>query len=150
MDQPSDAAPARLARLPTWLLSQASLRAHQLLVEALSSVDARGYDYRLLAALVEYGAASQATLSRRTGVDRSDVVAAVNDLVERRYAKRSIDASDRRQNLISVTSRGRARYKRLDGLVAGVQEQLLAGLSGAEREQLIVLLRRILEPSPNG
>lgn len=37
--------------LPTWLLSQASHRAHDILVERLSEVSARGYDYRILDAL---------------------------------------------------------------------------------------------------
>jgi DNA-binding MarR family transcriptional regulator len=118
-------------------------------VATLSAVDARGYDYRLLAALTEYGAASQATLSRRTGIDRSDVVATVNDLVHHGYAKRTVDASDRRRNLVTVTARGRARYKRLDALVLHVQDQLLEALSASEREVLVTLLRRILEQPPD-
>jgi DNA-binding MarR family transcriptional regulator len=119
-----------------------------LLVATLSAVDARGYDYRLLAALTEYGAASQATLSRRTGIDRSDVVATVNDLVEHGHAKRTVDASDRRRNLVTVTARGRARYKRLDALVLHVQDELLEALSASEREVLVALLQRILEQAP--
>ena len=130
-------------QMPTWLLSQTSLRAHQLLVETLAAADARGYDYRLLAALVEFGAVSQATLSRRTGIDRSDVVATVNDLADRGYVNRTIDAADRRRNLISITAQGRARYKRLDTLVLQVQDQLLAPLSSSERRVLTSLLLRL-------
>jgi MarR family transcriptional regulator, lower aerobic nicotinate degradation pathway regulator len=135
-------------QMPTWLLSQASLRAHQLLVETLATAGARGYDYRLLAALVEFGPASQATLSRRTGIDRSDVVATVNELADRGYVKRTIDAADRRRNLVSITTQGRARYKRLDTLVLQIQDQLLAPLSASERQVLTSLLLRVVEKSP--
>ena len=145
METPSDAAPSRLRQLPTWLLSQASLRAHQLLVESLATADARGYRYRLLAALHEHGPTSQAALSRSTGIDRSDVVATVNDLVGQRYVKRTVDAKDRRRNVIALTARGRSQYKRLDTLVTQVQDELLAPLSAAERQVLTDLLRRVVE-----
>ena len=145
MDSPSDVAPSRLMQLPTWLLSQASLRAHQLLVESLATEDARGYHYRLLAALYEHGPTSQAALSRSTGIDRSDVVATVNDLVGQRYVKRTVDAKDRRRNVIALTARGRSQYRRLDTLVTQVQDELLAPLSAAERQVLTDLLRRVVE-----
>ncbi len=130
------------------MLSQASLRAHQLLVETLAGADARGYDYRLLAALEEHGRTSQATLSRSTGIDRSDVVATVNDLVAHRYVKRSVDPADRRRNLITLTARGRTHLKRLDELVVRVQDQLLAPLSAPERRDLTGLLLRVVEGAP--
>src|SRR5439155_6753872 len=45
-------------------LSEASLHAHRLLTAAFASAGSRGYHYRLLAALREYGPASQARLGR--------------------------------------------------------------------------------------
>jgi hypothetical protein len=56
MTTADDAPPSRLAEKPTWLISETSRHAHRLLAEAGS----RGYDYRLLAALQEFGLASQA------------------------------------------------------------------------------------------
>ena len=129
--------------MPTWLLSQASARAHQLLTEALGRAGARGYHYRLLAALVEYGPASQIALGRRTGIDRSDVVAALDDLSARGFVQRTRDEADLRRNVVTITPSGRRHYRRLDDLVLGVQDELLAPLSAAERESLTALLRRL-------
>jgi DNA-binding MarR family transcriptional regulator len=130
--------------MPTWLLAEVSLHAHRLLTVALATAGSRGYHYRLLAALEEFGPASQATLGRRTGIDRSDVVATVNDLVSRGYARRTRDRQDRRRNVITITSDGLAHFGRLDGLVVEVQDALLAPLAESERQLLVQFLCRIL------
>ncbi len=75
-------------------------------------------------------------------------MATVNDLVEHRYVKRSVDRADRRRNLITLTARGRAHYTRLDTLVLRVQDQLLAPLSASERRELTDLLLRVVEMAP--
>ncbi len=49
----TDSTPALLATKPTWLISQVSAQAHRLLTQALAAAGARGYHYRLLAALAE-------------------------------------------------------------------------------------------------
>jgi hypothetical protein len=54
-------------------------------------------------------------------------------------------ADDRRRNVITITPAGTAHLYRLDGLLASVQDELLAPLSPAERAQLIRLLTRVLE-----
>jgi MarR family transcriptional regulator, lower aerobic nicotinate degradation pathway regulator len=145
MTTADDAMPARLIEKPTWLISQTSTQAHRLLTERLATAGARGYHYRLLAALQEFGPASQAQLGRRTGMDRSDVVAALNELAGRGLVERTLDAADRRRNIITITPAGTAHLQRLDGLLADVQDELLAPLSGRERELLIRLLTRVLE-----
>src|SRR6478672_6421851 len=83
----SDMSPlTRVAGRPTWLLSRANTRAQNLLRDAFAAEGVRGYDFRVLAALDEHGPASQIDLGQVTGIDRSDVVATLNDLVEDRLA----------------------------------------------------------------
>jgi len=130
---------------PSWLISEVSRLAHPLLTGRLATAGSRGYHYRLLAALAEFGPASQASLGRHTGMDRSDVAAAVNELAARGLVSRVPDPADRRRNVISITPAGAARLRRLDGLLDGVQDELLAPLSPAERQQLARLLNRLLE-----
>jgi len=60
-------------------------------------------------------------------------------------AGRVPDPADRRRNVISITPAGTAHLRRLEELLADVQDELLTGLSPAERQQLIRLLNRILE-----
>jgi DNA-binding MarR family transcriptional regulator len=137
--------PARLMAKPSWLISEVSRLAHPLLTDRLAAAGSRGYHYRVLAALAEFGPASQAGLGRHTAMDRSDVAAAVSELAGRGLAARAPDPADRRRNVISITPAGAAHLGRLDEILAGVQDELLAPLSRAERQQLIELLSRILE-----
>ena len=139
-----DVLPARIRVLPTWLISQLENRAHRRLTERLGAVGSRGYHYRLLAALAEFGPASQASLGRRTAMNRSDVVAAVNELVDQGLAERTEDLADRRRNIVTMTPAGAARLQRLDAVLADVQDELLAPLSPAERAEFTRLLTRIL------
>jgi DNA-binding MarR family transcriptional regulator len=145
MGTADDATPSRLMEMPSWLISQTSMHSHQLLTEALATAGARGYHYRLLAALKEFGPASQAVLGRHTSIDRSDVVAALNELADRGLVERSPDPTDRRRNVISITRAGTAALKRLDGVLVEVQNELLAPLSPTDRQVLFRLLTRVLE-----
>ena len=140
-----DETPARLKAKSTWLISQVAARSHGLLTERLAAAGARGYHYRLLAALAEFGPSSQASLGRRTRMDRSDVVAAVGELAAEGLVERAADPADRRRNVVTLTPRGTVRLERLDQVLAAVQDELLAPLSGAERAELARLLGRLLD-----
>lgn len=139
------ATPARLRNTPSRLLTQTAVHAHRLVAQGLSASGAHRYHYALLAALEEFGPASQAALGRRGGIDRSDVVAGVDELVDQKLVRRTPDPSDRRRNVITLTAAGRRQLRRLDGVVAGIQDALLEPLSAAERTQLTRLLSRVLD-----
>jgi DNA-binding MarR family transcriptional regulator len=140
-----DNPPSRLSDMPTWLLSQAAARAHRLLTEALAAAGSRGYHYRLLAALQEFGPASQISLARRTSIDGSDVVATIDDLAARGYVIRRRDPSDLRRNAINITPAGLRHFWRLDKSLERVQEQLLSPLSPVEQRAFVGMLRRLTE-----
>jgi DNA-binding MarR family transcriptional regulator len=139
-----DQMPAQLAEKPTWLISQVAAVAHRLLTDGLAAVGSRGYHFRLLAALAEFGPSSQADLGRRAAMDRSDVVAAINELASQGLVERTADQSDRRRNVITITPAGAERLRQLDALLGEVQDELLAPLRPAERQQLSHLLTRLL------
>ncbi|MEU5906659.1 MarR family transcriptional regulator [Micromonospora sp. NPDC047527] len=141
----SPQSPAGLRTTPSWLLNQAASHAGRLISEGFAAHDLRGYHYRLLAALAEAGPASQADLGRRCGIDRSDVVAAINDLAGRGLVVRAPDPADRRRNVISLTDAGADEARRMGETVDRVQRDLLAPLSAAEGEQLTRLLTRLVE-----
>jgi MarR family transcriptional regulator, lower aerobic nicotinate degradation pathway regulator len=146
METPAeDAAPSRLSTLPSWLMTQTAMHAHRLATEGFAAVNARGYHYRLLATLDEYGPASQATLGRRSGIHFSDIVAAINELAERQLVERAPDPTDRRRNVITITRDGRRQLRRLDKQLTKVQDELLAPLAPDERDQLTRLLARVLD-----
>lgn len=144
MDNPTQNATGRWESLPSWLLTQAASHAHRLVADGFSTVDARGYHYRLLATLAEFGPASQAALGRRAGIHASDMVATVNELVDRQLVERAPDPADRRRNIISLTAAGKRQLGRLEKRLAETQEELLAPLSAEERQRLTGLLARLL------
>lgn len=138
-------APNRLRRLPSWLLGQASVQARRVVGEVLTEHGAHRSQYALLAGLDEFGPASQAELSERSGLDRSDVVRWVDDLVAQKLVRREQDPGDRRRNVVTLTATGRRRLAALDKRIAEAQQELLGGLSADERRQLVALLGKLLE-----
>ncbi|MFI6063693.1 MarR family winged helix-turn-helix transcriptional regulator [Micromonospora sp. NPDC051227] len=144
MDNAAPQSPAGLSTSPSWLLNQTASHAARLLSEGFAAHDLRGYHYRLLASLAEDGPASQADLGRRCGIDRSDVVAAINDLAGRGLVVRAPDPADRRRNVISATDAGADEAHRMGATLERVQADLLAPLSATERKQLTRLLTRLL------
>lgn len=137
------AAPTRVRNLPSRLLNQTAAHADRLVSEALATEGARKWHFVVLVALTEAGPASQSTLSRRTGVFRSDMVAVINDLADQGLVERAPDPDDRRRNIITVTPLGRSHLHRLDEIIDEAQDELLAPLSRAERGQLTELLTRL-------
>jgi MarR family transcriptional regulator, lower aerobic nicotinate degradation pathway regulator len=138
-------APSRLRALPTWLVAQAAIRGQRIVAEVLTEQDSHRSEYALLAGLDEFGPQSQTELSERSGLDRSDIVRWVDDLVARKLARRSQDPQDRRRNVITLTALGRRRLGTLDRAVGTAQQRLTKGLSAAERQQLVALLGRLIE-----
>ncbi|MEU4838474.1 MarR family winged helix-turn-helix transcriptional regulator [Nocardia testacea] len=137
--------PGRLRSLPTRLINQTALLADRATEQALADTGSRRYHYAVLTTLREAGAASQAELGRRTGIDRSDMVAVLNELVARGFADRAADPGDRRRNIVTLTASGSAHLDDLDRRLDRAQDELLAGLSAAERRTLVGLLTRILD-----
>ncbi|MEV6429116.1 MarR family transcriptional regulator [Nocardia sp. NPDC051463] len=136
--------PARLTAKPSWLLTQLAVHAHRLASDSFGEVGARGYHYRILAALDEFGVASQAELGRRCSMDRSDVVAAINELAEQGFVERTPDPDDRRRNIVTLTKAGDRQLRRMDRALDKVQDDLLVPLSAEDRQNLTRLLTRLL------
>jgi MarR family transcriptional regulator, lower aerobic nicotinate degradation pathway regulator len=134
----------RVAGMPTWLLSRANARAQALLAECFVAEGVRGYHFRVLSALDQYGPSSQADLGRHTGIDESEVVATVKDLITRGLVSSRTDPADRRRNIVTITKTGSRLLERLDIGLAAVQEALLHPLSLSERRTFLRLLQKLI------
>jgi DNA-binding MarR family transcriptional regulator len=143
-------ASARLRALPSWLINQTAIAANRLVAEGLAGAGTRRHHYALLAALDEVGPASQADLTRRILIDRSNMVATVNELSEQGLVERTPSPTDRRRNVVTITAAGRRQLRKLDRLVAAAQDELLASLSAEERARLVDLLARVVDDNASG
>jgi DNA-binding MarR family transcriptional regulator len=143
---PSTEVPDRIRERPTWLISRAYARSSILLNEGFAARGdgLRSYHYRLLAALEQWGPVSQAALGRATGIDRSDVTGAMAELEARSLVVRTVNPTDRRRNVVSITKAGLKQLARLDDLIDEIQERFLAPLSPTERRQFLKVMHRLL------
>src|SRR4051794_29799771 len=94
-----------------WLVARVAAHAHRVAAEKLAGVEAHGHHFAVLAALQEYGPASQAAVGRRCLIDGSDVVAAVDELADQGMVVRTLDPDDRRRNVVTVTPVGLRRLE---------------------------------------
>lgn len=140
-------APERLRAQPAWLLAQASRRVTRTVADRLAGVGAHRTHHAALAALAETSPCSQASLARRCGVDRSDMVALVERLTEDGHVAREPDPDDRRRYRLSLTPAGERRLRELDAVVAAAQGDALHPLSAAERDWLAHLLTTVVHGS---
>lgn len=141
--------PTRVKDRPTWLLSRAYARSSGLLNAGFEAHGSglRSYHYRLLAALAEWGPASQADLGRSTGIDRSDVTAALAELESRNLIERTVNPEHKRRNIVTLTPEGREQLRDLDTVLDAIQDELLAPLTATQRRQFITLMSRLLDDS---
>jgi MarR family transcriptional regulator, lower aerobic nicotinate degradation pathway regulator len=137
-----------LGSLSSWLIDRTAVRARRLATTALAT-GGRPHHYVLLAALAESGPSSQASLGRRCGLDRGDVADMINELAHGAYVAREPDPADRRRGRVALTAAGAVRLAELDGLIAGIQDDLLAPLSPVERAELVRLLTLVVDHQPD-
>jgi DNA-binding MarR family transcriptional regulator len=138
--------PVRLWRQTSWLLNQVTARSKRIVGSHFGRPGGRMH-YAILAGLDQFGPLSQAELCRRLGIDRGDAVSAFNTLERDGLARRVPDPSDSRRNTVHITPAGREMLFELDVLVDAAQDELLQGLTPAERVQLNALLRKLIDRS---
>lgn len=86
---------------------------------------------------------SQQELCQATGLDRTTMVAVLDDLEQRGYARRSRSTADRRKHVVTLTGAGERAFKEAARALADAQEAFLAPLSAGERDQLRDLVERL-------
>jgi MarR family transcriptional regulator, transcriptional regulator for hemolysin len=82
------------------------------------------------------------------GIDPSTMVSLIDQLEAEGLAKRRPRPTDRRAREVAITPKGRRVLERARELAMEVEVEVLGGLSGAERRQLLELLRRALSSAP--
>jgi DNA-binding MarR family transcriptional regulator len=87
---------------------------------------------------------AQRQAAERLGVDRTTMVALVDELERKGYVERRADPDDRRRNLVHLTTAGRQARRDATRAADEAEQGFLAALSPAERTALRDMLRRIV------
>ena len=115
--------------------------------EALKPFGIRPRHVAALIELRDQGELTQQALCGQLHLDPTNVVAVLNELEKRGYAKRRRDPEDRRRHLVEVSKKGIAVVEKVSEVMDGVEEELLDGLDPAERKDLEGILTSIWERS---
>jgi DNA-binding MarR family transcriptional regulator len=121
---------------------------HTRAAEVLGSVGLTPALFALLNVIGSREGAIQQELGSALGIDRSTMVSLIDQLESAGLARRRPSATDRRAREIAITPKGRRLLQRARGLIAQVEDQVLAGLTATERDELLTLLRRALSLAP--
>jgi DNA-binding MarR family transcriptional regulator len=143
---PSAAEPTEFAGQLFFRLWRAS---HTRMADALETVSLTPALFALLEVLAARDGAIQQELGSAMGVDPSTMVSLIDELEGAGLAKRRPHPTDRRARAVTITAKGRRLLERGRGMAAQVEDEVLRGLNGAERRELLKLLRRALETAPS-
>jgi DNA-binding MarR family transcriptional regulator len=121
---------------------------HTRVAEALESVGLTPALFGLLDILGSRQGAIQQELGSAMGVDPSTMVSLIDQLETAGLAKRRPRPTDRRAREVVITPKGRRLLERSRQMASQVEDEVLSGLSAAERRQLLTLLQRALRSAP--
>ncbi|HEX2234330.1 MAG TPA: MarR family transcriptional regulator [Thermoleophilaceae bacterium] len=145
MSPPADAAVAEFAGQLFFRLWRVS---HACTAQALESLGLTTALFALLNVLGTREGAIQQEIGAAMGIDPSTMVSLVDQLEAAGLAKRRPRATDRRAREVAITPKGRRILEQARQLTMQVEDDVLRGLSGAERRRLLALLRRALDSAP--
>lgn len=131
-----------------WLLSQASHNLTTRMTAALENLDLAPRAHMVLAAATE-GQHSQIELARLLGLDKTTMVATVDELEEAGLAERRPSPTDRRARIITVTRAGTRTLHEADRIAREVRDSVLSPLALDKREALLDGLRTMLTEEPS-
>jgi len=121
---------------------------HTRIADALRTIGLTPASFGLLNVLGAREGAIQQQLSADMGVDPSAMVTLIDELEGAGLAERRRRPGDRRAWEVAITPNGRRTLERGRALATQVEDEVLGGLTAAERRQLLTLLRRALVSSP--
>jgi DNA-binding MarR family transcriptional regulator len=121
---------------------------HTRMAEALKSIGLTPAMFAVLNVLGAREGAIQQELSSDMGMDPSTMVSLIDELESAGLAERRRRPGDRRAWEVAITPKGRRTLERARRFATQVEDDILGGLTPAERRQLLTLLRRALLSSP--
>jgi DNA-binding MarR family transcriptional regulator len=136
--------PAEMADHLGYLLKHVQLRFSGLAAAALAPTGVSGREAAVLRAADSPQPLAQGEIARRMGIDRTTMVALIDDLQERGLVQRRQDPGDRRRNVVELTDAGQDITRRAAQAGEQAERAFLSPLSADEAQQLKKALRALL------
>lgn len=138
------ALPPALADRVGFLVAKAHAVCHAKGNETLAPMGLHIKEYAGLNVLNATGPLSQQALGETLGVDRTTMVAVIDELERKGLVERRRNPADRRAYALALTDEGGSTLRRARRLLNAAERALLEPFSPAEADQLRDLLRRLI------
>jgi DNA-binding MarR family transcriptional regulator len=145
---PTPSADASVVEFAGQLLFRLWRVSHTRTAEALGSLGLTTAHFALLNVLGTHEGAIQQELGAAMGIDPSTMVSLIDQLEAAGLAKRRPRPTDRRAREVVITPKGRRLLKRARKMAFEAEDEVLRGLTAAERRELLRLLRRAFSSGP--
>ena len=142
--------PAEMAGHLGYLLKHVQLRFFELSAAALAPAGINGREAAVLRAIDNPHPLAQGEIARRMGIDRTTMVALIDDLQERGLVQRRQDPDDRRKNVVELTDAGQDITRQATRIGEQAERTFLSPLSAGEAEQFKKTLHALLHSPPAG
>jgi DNA-binding MarR family transcriptional regulator len=121
------------------------MRVHNRANEELQPLGLTVKHYGLLTLLVHEGAVSQGRLGEVMRIDRTTMVALIDELERAGLVDRTRNPEDRRAYALAATAEGKRIQRRAATLMKRVYDETLSPLSTDERDELRRMLIAVIE-----
>ena len=145
---PDPSADTEIAEFAGQLFFRLWRASHTLTGAALQSIGLTPALFAVLNYLRAGEGGIQQQIGSAMGIDPSTMVSLVDQLERAGLARRRPHPQDRRAREVLITPKGQRALKRARELAEKVEDDVLQGLSAAERRQLVGLLRKAFAAAP--
>lgn len=130
---------------PGYLIRRAHQVAVAIFMEETGDFDTTPVQFAILNALIDDPGEDQVTLAGKVAFDAATFGSVIGRLEGKGWVRREPDEADRRRKLLWVTPDGEQAALRMKRAVAKAQNRILAPLDAAERDELIMLLGKLVD-----
>ena len=126
-----------------FMLAKAAQKIADIAHESLTPLQFDTRQVGLLITIKKYEPVTQARISKLLRIDRTTMVALIDDLENRGLVVRTESPQDRRVNNLTLTAKGTEILDQAWKKILESEEIVLQGLSTAEKQSLIKILEKI-------
>ncbi|MDB5042656.1 MAG: transcriptional regulator, MarR family [Candidatus Eremiobacteraeota bacterium] len=136
--------PEALITCPDFVLSTLAVSVTHLVETAIEPLGLRMRHYRLLRMLLGSGPQRQSAVGAALGIDRTSVVALIDEIEAGGLVRRERDPEDRRAYVVVLTAKGRRAAQRAVESVSVAEAAMFGPLTVTEKNNLQNLATRLL------
>jgi DNA-binding MarR family transcriptional regulator len=131
-----------------YLFKHAQIRMHELNTEALAPFGIDPRELGILLVIASHEPGSQLQAAQRLGIDRTSMVARLDELEQKGLVSRHPHPADRRRNVVELTDAGRDTVQRADQASERAEAELLASLTPQQGDRFRKALQTIVANPP--